>query len=235
MEIRTQDGQFSVDPVSNFGSRLIRDGRYEPALAEQVHKYTAGGVFVDVGANEGYFSIIAGLAGARVLAIEPQARLLPVIRRNLELNNLKNVVVENVAISDHAGKDTFYLAPSTNPGSSGLIRSTKYPLPSQEVRLVTLEHLLSQHNITNIDFLKVDVEGFEHEVVFGSPTIFTNHRVKRFFIELHPHALKSRGKSSEAIIDLLRSAGYTPDDSMIWSLPANETEVKSRTSCQRPN
>src|SRR4051812_38970298 len=92
--VTTPEGTFWIDPVSNLGLELLR-GRYEPSLTEVVRRYLRpGGVFVDVGANEGYFSAIAArLVGptGRVVAVEPQARLRPVLEENFRLNGVANV------------------------------------------------------------------------------------------------------------------------------------------------
>jgi len=83
---------------------------------------------VDLGANEGYFTVIgARLCGdtGRVLAIEPQLRLLPVIEENVRLNNVADVTLVNVAIGDQPGTVEMQLTPSTNNGGSGFGRRSR--------------------------------------------------------------------------------------------------------------
>ena len=90
--VSTPSGKFWIDPVSLLGMALSRRGEHEPAMRETIERWLPlGGVFVDLGANEGYFSVLGALrcgANGRVLAIEPQQRLLPVITRNAELNGV---------------------------------------------------------------------------------------------------------------------------------------------------
>src|SRR4051795_13108866 len=73
--VRTGAGAFFVDPISHLGAQLIDTGEYEPDMMATLEKHlSAGGVFVDVGANEGYFSVEAGrIVGpsGRVVAVEP--------------------------------------------------------------------------------------------------------------------------------------------------------------------
>jgi FkbM family methyltransferase len=104
--------------------------------------------FVDLGANEGFFTVIASrlvASNGRVLAIEPQARLAPVIQRNLVLNEVTNTTLLQAAVPDANGIAESNLAPEqANSGSSGLSRATRYANPTQPVRLMTLEAWLAR-------------------------------------------------------------------------------------------
>ena len=96
--------------ASNFGFRLTSAQGYEPETKALLVSFLKPGmVFVDLGANEGFFSVVASRlvgSGGKILAIEPQARLGSVIRRNLELNLAANVTLAQVAISAEAGVAT---------------------------------------------------------------------------------------------------------------------------------
>src|SRR5262245_45118260 len=87
----TQSGHwFWIDPISQFGGSVLEARTYEPALTQLLGAILRrDDLFIDVGANEGYFSVMgSSLVGpnGRVLAIEPQSRLTPIIYRNLEIN-----------------------------------------------------------------------------------------------------------------------------------------------------
>ena len=154
-------GRFWVDPASNFGWRLSSPDGYEPEWTKEIQRFTKGvSTFVDVGANEGYYSIIAARNGARVLAIEPQQRLLRVIQANIELNKLTSVEVINCAVSDKSGFAEIYLTSSFNTGSSGFVRTTAYALPKARVKVITLESLLKNAGFVTVDVMKMDIEGF---------------------------------------------------------------------------
>lgn len=170
-----------------------------------------GMAFVDLGANEGFFSVVASrLVGptGRVLAIEPQSRLASVIRRNLDLNAASNVSLAQVAISDADGTADFNLAPDTNSGSSGLSRATRYTNPTQSVRLLTLDACLRENDLTSVDVMKIDVEGYEYEAILGSKELFRSRKVDRVLIEVHDNLLNSRGLCAQDISDFLISCGY---------------------------
>jgi len=88
-EIEEEGLRVWIDPVSNVGSRLLAEGTYEKKLTEALpHLLGPNLTFYDVGANEGWFSLVAarivGPSG-RVIAVEPQERLWPVILHNASL------------------------------------------------------------------------------------------------------------------------------------------------------
>ncbi len=90
--ISTSEGLFWIDPVSVFGYEISRKGVYEASMLGTLDRFLApGATFVDVGANEGYFSVAAakrcGRSG-RIIAVEPQQRLQPIIRENLRINEI---------------------------------------------------------------------------------------------------------------------------------------------------
>jgi FkbM family methyltransferase len=212
LEVQVSDGRFWIDIASNFGFRVTSDEGYEPETKALLASFLRPGmVFVDLGANEGFFSVVAsrlvGPAG-RILAIEPQSRLGSVIRRNLELNDAANVTLAQVAISAEAGVAEFSLAPDTNSGSSGLTRATRYANPTQAVRTLTLDACLREYSLTTVDVMKIDIEGYEYEAVLGAKEIFLTHKVRRMLIEVHEKLLSARGRRAQDITDFLLSCGY---------------------------
>lgn len=220
-------GTFWVDPVSVFGIKLTNKGVYEDGMIKTLEKFLhPGSCFVDLGANEGYFTVIgARLCGdtGRVLAIEPQLRLLPVIEENMRLNNVANVTLVNVAIGDQPGTVEMQLTPSTNNGGSGFGRRSRYKLPTQQIAMQTLAQVLDGQAATEIDLMKVDIEGFEYEALLGSPHVFEQHRIKALALELHPTLLSERGKDAGDIEAMLKRCGYRCEEAFgnpVWIAPA---------------
>jgi FkbM family methyltransferase len=227
--IETPHGRFWIDPVSNLGVQLSGDGTYEPGMRQILEKFLSpNSSFVDLGANEGYFTIIgAKLCGAhgRVVAIEPQLRMLPIIAENLRLNGVEYVRVLNTAVSDAPGMVSIHLASDINTGASGLHRSTKYPLPTQKVAARTLAQVLDDEGLLRVDLMKVDLEGFEYEALMGSVEVFAQHRVRALALELHPTILSDRGKEVSEITKMLCRCGYLMAEApsnTVWLAPAGE-------------
>ncbi len=224
--IDTPHGKFWIDPITILGSDLSNCGVYEKGMVRTLEKFLPkAGTFIDAGANEGYFTILgAKLCGpsGRVIAIEPQKRLLPVIAENLRLNGLEWARVLNVAIADRPGLATIHLAADTNSGATGLHREFRYRRPTQQVMTQTLAGILDSENIGGVDFIKMDIEGFEYEAVLGSRDVFRQHRVRVLALDLHPRILANRGKDISDITKMLAECGYAMSQeygNTVWQSP----------------
>jgi len=180
--IETKRGRFYIDPVSNFGKTICQNGDYEPSMTETLQHYLhPSSIFIDVGANEGYFSVIAAnlvKPTGKVISVEPQQRLRPVLEQNFKINGIENISLFNLAISDAKGLAALHVSPDTNTGSTSLSQSTRYKLPTEIVNTITLKELLCRARIHHADLLKMDIEGFEYEAIFGSRDIFKAHRIR---------------------------------------------------------
>lgn len=138
-----------------------------------------GMTFIDVGANSGYYSLLAaGLVGPQghVHAFEPVAGPFERLRRNLELNRLHNVTIARAAVASEPGDAIVY--PSAVKNNDGL--GSLEPGPEREVTgdlvpKVSIDHMFGALRMKRVDFIKVDVEGGESQVfdgahhVLGSP------------------------------------------------------------------
>jgi FkbM family methyltransferase len=199
-----------LDPVSNLGNRLIREGSYEMEITNQIKSLLKeGDNFVDVGANEGYFSVLAsqqiGTSG-RVISIEPQERLWRIILKNSVLNNLCNIQLIPFAASDSSSELEIVLTPSVNTGSSGAVRSNRNLLWSrQKTQTLTLDKIIGD---LPIKLMKIDIEGFELLALQGAEKILHSKQVKNIIVELHPKQLALLGQSEIQVTSLLNKFGY---------------------------
>jgi len=211
IETEAQGLKLLVDPASNFGQRILRDGTYEPELTRAMPEILKpGGLFVDAGANEGWFSLIAarlvGPAG-RVIACEPQERLWPVILRNAANNRCDNIQLFPCALSAREEAACINLYPSTNTGSSHLGTAKRRWETRQEVAAVKLARLLDGLGDRKVDLLKVDVEGHELQVLEGAGP-HLGSTIKKVVVELHEVANDAKRPTTEGVVSLLRSRGY---------------------------
>lgn len=204
---------FYVDPVSNFGYRLMKDGVYEEEIVEIMReKLVPGGVFYDVGANEGYFTCVAGkIVGPTglVVSVEPQSRLFTVVEKNTQLNDLTNVNIVRTAVGKSEGSGEMFLSPDINTGSSGMMQVSKYRRSVETVQITTLDKLTEKLGTAKIDLMKIDIESFEWEAVLGSKKLFQSQSVKNIVIEIHNQELARRGKCAGDIAEFLMSCGYS--------------------------
>jgi FkbM family methyltransferase len=214
--METEAGRFYADPVSHFYAYSRVPGGYEPLLTSCIKSMLQpGDTFLDIGANESYFSILASsLVGPEglVVAVEPQQRLNAVIQRNICENSAHNILSLRYAISDTDGKSEFFLAPDINTGYSGLFRTAKYNLPTEIVPTITLERLVKMLSLKKVKLMKLDVESYEYEVILGSKPVFESDLIENIVLELHPSVLEQRGKRVDDIEEFLLSAGYRKDN-----------------------
>jgi FkbM family methyltransferase len=212
VELLTSEGTFWIDPGSVFGVELARGRSWElHTLAAIKRLVGSGDTFVDIGANEGYFSVVAsrcaGPAG-RVIAVEPQTRLQMVLRRNISLNQGANSKVVPVTISDSAHPMQFHLTPDMNTGASGLTAFTRYRLPTQTTDCLTLSGLFDAFRIADGAVVKMDIESWEYEAVLGSRELFRAGRVRALILELHSTLLARRNRRAEDVTDFLNACAY---------------------------
>jgi FkbM family methyltransferase len=214
--VLAEGASWLVDPASNFGDRLLREGTYEPGLLSAIRAVLRpGDTFIDVGANEGWFSILAarqvGPQG-RVIAVEPQARLTPVIEAHIRRNGLGNVTLLSSAFGATASVAELALTPSTNSGATSLLRTRRQRWARrQSVAVHRLDTVAAMYGLTTIRCVKIDVEGFERDVLDGAGAWLDSGRIDYLLLETHPEALAARGDSREAIERWLRALGYVSE------------------------
>lgn len=161
-----------------------------------------GGVFVDVGANIGYFtklaSSVVGKTGG-VFAFEPMPAALNLLRLNSAL--LSNVTIFPLALSNKKGTATFYVRKKGDTSSLSHDLSAK---PVQ-VTVSTLDDLLAEQ--PRIDLIKIDVEGSELEVLHGGRTTLSRCRPIVYF-ELLPCFTTQRGIGIETFEEFFEDFQY---------------------------
>lgn len=149
------------------GSKTMQDGTFEPQeTAFIVRRMARADVFVDVGANAGYFTCLARQRGKRAIAVEPAEQNLELLFRNLRANGWTDVEVFPVGLAEHPGLGVLY---GDGTGASlvrrwaGMSEAWQRTIP-----LSTLDVLLSGRFAGDQLLIKVDVEGAEHPVLSGA-------------------------------------------------------------------
>jgi FkbM family methyltransferase len=152
-----------------------------------------GMTVVDVGANIGYYLLLfqqsVGPSG-RIICIEPSIENLPELRKNIEMNRFENVVLNEVALGAADGEIGLHAGVN-----SGIADS------SSAAHIVPIRRLDSLVN-ERVDLLKIDVEGYEGQVLDGARQLIENQRPV-IFLELHPHIVGTFGYSISGILGSL--------------------------------
>lgn len=168
-----------------------------------------GAVAVDAGSNIGAYSynlsrLVSG--SGMVFAFEPRTDVYRLSVRMMEKLGISNVVIENVGLSDSPGLASLYLPPSHG-------RSALFPFPDldgvgmEQVNLVTLDEYLKTRQLPRLDFIKIDVEGHETDVILGARESIDNHK-PLIYVEVEERHLMPQGRSVRGFCDLMREIGY---------------------------
>jgi FkbM family methyltransferase len=190
-------------------------GFYEPQETTLVrHLLRPGMSFVDIGANWGYFTLLAAdMVGAsgRVLSFEPHPALFDLLERNISKNRLTQVEALRIALADCKGSTNLagFGDAEENSGTSRITSSPVQGVPNFSVHTALLEPLLNARGLSEIDLLKIDIEGAEALVLPTMSEGFRRARYRHVLLELHPEALKGQGISPEALVECATREGYT--------------------------
>jgi len=190
--------------------RLREHGIWEPYETSLVLTLLRpGDVFIDVGANVGYFSVVAasvvGAQGA-VFAFEPDPGNCRLLRANAELNGLDDrVIVVEAALSDASGPGELFLS-ADNLGDHQVYAGNESRSSVPIDLLQGSEYLAAR--LQRMDLLKVDTQGAEFRVMTGlMPLLQSLAQPPRIIIELTPYSLREAGASGRALVELLATLG----------------------------
>ena len=168
-------------------------------------------LFVDVGANYGYFTLLVARSNSdcKLIAFEPVPENYAVLLKNLDLNHLDRDLAINKAVSNKNGQARFNI--STASDNSSFILHPATPILRQiDVQVTTLgdEYLL--HALGPI-LIKIDTEGHEIEVLEGMEKILSNRDDIRLIVEFNTTCLRVAGHNPEDLINKLFKLGYDID------------------------
>jgi FkbM family methyltransferase len=160
----------------------------------------------DIGANVGFYTILAARKAARVIAVEPLPENLRYLEKHLLLNGISNVQVLSAAAGSECGRQSFCSGGNRSTGHLGS--------GTCEVDVVTLDSMCERFGTP--DVIKIDVEGAEHSVLQSMGRCFAARPV--IFLATHSSSL------AEQCLSVLTSAGYVytalAEDEFVFSHPA---------------
>jgi FkbM family methyltransferase len=204
---------FHCDLRDGIAREVCFTGAYEPLETALVRALLpAGGTFVDVGANWGYFTLLAAhLAGAagRVVALEPDPRLHASLAANVGRNALAHVTPLAVAAAARHG--TMALAGFDEAGENwGLssLAGAGGAGPTFQVPARPLDDVLDGLGVGPVDLVKVDVEGAEPLVLAGMERGIARGRYRAVLLELHPSLVSGYVEFEGRLRDRMAAAGY---------------------------
>ena len=142
------------------------------------------GTFIDVGSNIGKHSIVSGIklkSKGQVLAIEPEKKNFEILKKNIKINNLTNIIPINKGCFSKKATLKFYLD-SSGTGGHSLVKET--PVEKKgfiKIEVDTLDNIIKENKIKDVKLIKIDVEGAEAEVLMGAEKTLKKYHPKLIF------------------------------------------------------
>ena len=195
----------------DIGHRVIAFcGFYEIELSRKIVSLAKqGGLFVDVGANYGYFSCLwaASSKKNRVMAFEASPRNIAPLRENISNNNFEpQIEVYDIALGKEVGNLPFSFMSDEQTGWGGL--AFEDGTTTIDVSVVTLDQFWTETDHQIIDVLKIDTEGADTWVLQGAESLLRNHKILNVFFEENIERMNSLNIKSEESKQLLSKYGY---------------------------
>ena len=188
----------------NFLSRDIAFHKvWEPEITKLVKEIIKKDqIVIDVGANIGYFStLFSKLVGTtrKVYAFEPAPINFEILQRNILVNNLKNVLIHQTAASNVSDIQDLYLS-TWNFGDNRLFEKPRdeRDLEREKIQVDTIR--LDEIIQDKINLIKIDVQGFEWQVIDGAKKLIDNNNDIKIIFEFTPQLLKLNGVKPEDLL-----------------------------------
>lgn len=207
-------GLFHCDLRDATAAEVCFTGRYEPQETQLMRDLlNPQDVFVDVGANWGYYTLAAasvvGING-RVVAFEPDPHLFTLLEANVRVNGLPHVSLQRVAIGSQSERVRFsaFDPGEGNWGLSRVVDSGRPIVAGFESDSLPLDNALEAAGIGVVQLVKIDVEGSETAVLAGMRRGLASGRYRYVMLECHPGLLAERGLHERECGAALLDAGY---------------------------
>lgn len=207
-------GMDMIMPLTQDGIQkdlLVHGIREEDSTRFMFTQIKEGDVVIDAGANIGYYvNIERKLVGMKgmVYAVEPVKRNFEILDMNMKLHPRPyNVYIERTAFGDKDSNDEKIFL-STHCNLHSFVKDIHQTNNTEKVKMVKLDTFVKNRGIERLDFIRMDVEGYEVFIIKGAWQTLLKYKPK-LFIEIHPkHVLNTPGCSIEAMLRDLRAIGY---------------------------
>jgi FkbM family methyltransferase len=204
VRLRRTDVQMEILPRRYIGQSIFLYGVWELIGSRLLDVLLEPGMcFVDVGANAGYYSLLAARLvgpGGTVHSFEPLDDLRAMLERSVRANAFSNVHVHPEAVTATSGSIAFYPYSETNEGVSSTIRHVDTQAEPRIVPAISLDDFTARHPHGRMDVIKIDVEGAEQQVFDGMARLLSSAQA--------PSAILFESTSASECAQQLREQGY---------------------------
>lgn len=166
-----------------------------------------GGIILDVGANTGYTAAWFSTLAERVYAFEPDPTNVEILREQIRIRGLTNVEIRVSAVGDSVGKVELHRKERSGHHSLSDVGASR-TIDTIEVPCTTIDRVMQDEGIETVTLLKVDVEGFEPEVMRGASAGLSSGAIRRVLFEYSPAFYRRRGLDERGVIAFLQDLGF---------------------------
>jgi FkbM family methyltransferase len=201
--------KIKIEPIKDNGIErsLYYTGTYEKGSLDVLKNVLKkGDVFIDVGANIGMMSLFASeIVGdnGKVICFEPNPITRAILIENIQENNFKNIEVSHYAIGSKSENATIYDRWDTNRGSATLIKP-EFETESYDVSVIKLSEY--DLNSKKIAMIKIDVEGYELEVLKGIEDIISSENAPMLMVEYSDLRINKNDGNTYEIYDFIKNS-----------------------------
>jgi len=215
--VRTAFGsKISTNTRDIIGKYIYYFGIWEPNLTRWIERRLApGDGFIDVGANIGYFALLASKVvgnSGKVVAVEALPAIFAALENNLKMNDAGNVRTVNCAAWDAEEEITIYTQPEDLPGQTTVMPewARKWHLEKESrIPAAPLSAIVKPEEFRAARLIKIDVEGAEWHVLRGMEALMASCRDDlEVMIEVSSKMLEAEGRTPQDVLDFFAGYGF---------------------------
>ena len=198
------DGTKCIIRNKNDAVAFLENFILEANTSDKKFKINHKDIIVDIGAHVGYFTLFAAKKATegKIIAFEPSIESFLGFKENIKINNFKNIIQEKTAIAKVKGKQTLYV--NDEDAISNTIYKQNKNLDKEEVECISLQDIFEKYELKKIDFLKMDCEGAEYEIIMNAESSILN-KIQKISMEIHEEIVPY---TKEIIIKKLKKHGF---------------------------
>jgi FkbM family methyltransferase len=200
----------NLNPGEHIQQQLLWYGHYEKEIGDLLLAVLGPeDVFLDTGANIGYFSLLAAAKkpGAKIFAFEPSSLAFEKLKQHIRENNFQNIMAIQAAAGDDESEADLFLSAPENSGMSSLAKPENYMGRHEKVSVIRIDDWFHQVRLKKISVVKIDVEGFELAVLKGMQKVIQDFQ-PLIISEINQQTLSAFGCNPQDIFTFMGKQGY---------------------------
>jgi FkbM family methyltransferase len=209
---KNNDGiSFYIENHDFVMNKIFTRSVYERNTIRMVKPYIygkSGATIIDCGANIGMYSMYFSkwAPGSTIHAFEPLKKNQELFLKNCELNNFRNIRLNSFGLSNEEKEIDIYVVDESNLGRTSAFSLNKDE-KKERIKLSTLDKYCEENKIEQIDFIKVDIEGAEHDFIRGAEKVISRSKNLKMLVEINECAYVS-DSTPEDLYKYIMSFGF---------------------------